>query len=289
MQFFSFTTPLQEFQKSIRFVRLLAGVLDIDALSEDYHPSMSTTVLGILVVCFDLCCVYTINVSDLEYKINCASYLAVGLQGPTKIYAVVRDNVVYRQLIKILVDAYECIQLSKSAVFKEKLLQFGHIFQFIFVLYWVLLFGVFIAIFTFPASMLFIFDIPFAPMIPSKMPFVDETQMMGYALNTGFHIICLLIVLCGNAAFDVLCMVLVLHIYLMSVRLTRTIDVLEMQMSRCMDPQSIRRLWRKVLVSHQSYNDYVKTLAQKYYMSSTVDLYTNALSLCMLVYVIQMV
>lgn len=282
-------SPQHKLLKAVGIWRFWSSLIKSDIFADNYHIDVYSALVTFGVFSFDLCCIYTFCTVDMEGIINAASYLAVGLQGPPKLYIGYLQHATLRKIVLLLRHQYARIERSKDQQLKQDTAAFSHIYWILFCLLYILLAFAIVATLLYPVIMYYGFGIPLALIIPVRFPFIDSQQMGGYIATTVAHIGCVAIVVAGNGTIDSFCLTCILHAHLFTLRLKRSITRLENGIVQGMDSASVRRLLRKVLLSHQSYNNYVNSIFELFYIYFTVDLYTNALSLCMLVYVIQVV
>lgn len=116
-----------------------------------------------------------------------------------------------------------------------------------------------VAILSFPLIMYAALDARYTLMLGASVPFVNYQTVGGYAFTTAFHVLCVGIVICGNATTDAYLLLLVLHTYVVHMCVDRAVEVLNglLQQGGTNEEELKREVQHKMLDllrAHHKYN-----------------------------------
>lgn len=129
------------------------------------------------------------------------------------------------------------------------------------------------------------------PSINLYIPGLDSETSTGFIILCCYHLVLMLMAFFGTCGFDLLFIMLVLHLWPLTEIFAGQVDQLNKTLrnrQNCSQKQQKIQL-RNVMQMHRDLYAYVGRIVEMYWLVCSVELYTNAFSMCLLIYLIMMV
>lgn len=248
-------TPVESYKDILVKFKLLARPLGMCILDTDYHFTLNTYASIVLVGCYCLFSIYTLAVYDSTMAIQCATCCGVGFQGPLKIYTTIAYSKTICSQLRHSGQLHENIELSECALIQVNGVWFARLYRRVLMTFVFLIMATGMVLALFPAFM-FALTGDWYPVLPVYIPFVDETQLRGYAVTIGFHLVCTLLAVIGQILADGMFMTSVLHLWPMCDLIAKSVTDLN-ELLKENQTEMVRVQYRQFLMLHREYYEYV--------------------------------
>lgn len=209
-----------------RNVRRLLRVAGIDVLDEAYKPNLKLAFLWFLITLFLVSCVNTILIGDMDKKIECISYLAICLQGPTKLYTGIIYRSQYVRLMECCRNVYRKVERTESTQLKQKTAKFSLFFCRILNAQSAIVIIAGVLLISFPVFAYLVLRMQYVPILPVTLPFLDAKNSVGYWSNYTLGFLAVVAGTCGISPSDSAFLILVVHAYAMNLGFAYVVEEL---------------------------------------------------------------
>lgn len=284
------SSPIQLFNtifyKRILFYQKCVGC---DALTENFRPNFVTAFFCGMVVLFMLCNGYTLATYDTMTRLKCMAIFGLGIQGFSKFPTIILYSTDIYALVAFLRSIYQGNRqtmqpayavLRRWASIMSAVMRLGSMVIIVATLLFV------------PESWLeSVRDGHRVPMLNTMVPGVrvgGDGNWPGYVAVYGFHAVLVFLGATGTCAVDMLLVMLVIHLCPMAEIFAQMLQDLRQTLRQTeresfLKSPKFRVYFRNILLVHREFTGYLRTIANVYFFVFFAEIYSDALSLCVLI------
>lgn len=231
----------------------MAKIIAANSYQPDYRPTFGTAVLFTVMVTFACCCLFTMSTYDTDSVIQCSTLTGIVFQSPAKFRALIIEAKRWCENHRKVIAMYQTIERSDSQRLKAKTERFARFFRTVIPVLMGLVWLAAFALILNPVVLYVSLGIAYSPVLPSYVPFVNEKEVGGYALNTCYHIVCVIVGACGNIVPDWYFATIIMHVYLLVALVEDAKDTLNRLMDENRPERLVRRQQIKLYHVHQEF------------------------------------
>lgn len=231
----------------------MAKIIAANSYQPDYRPTIGTAILFTVMVTFAMCCLYTMFTYDSDSVIQCSTLTGIVFQSPAKFRALINESKRWCRNHQKIIKMYEAIERSDSRKLNAKIERFARFFRTVIPVLMGLVWLAAFALILNPIVLYLWLGIKCSPVLPSYIPFVNEKEIGGYALNTCYHVVCVIVGACGNIVPDWYFATIIMHVYLSVALVEDGIDTLNQLMDENRSERVVRRQQTKFFKVHQDF------------------------------------